>query len=625
MSGHPRAETGGPPAATATSDRAEGEQGPDRADGPDCADGPDGTDRADRSDGTDRADRADRSGWAELSGGPLPAPAVGTLGEALRRAARTPHGVVVIDGTGTVVRRSYAELYEDAARTAAELAAAGARPGARVILRTDRTTDLLTAFWACVLRGLVPLPVAYGSGADGLAEAVDAVGEAWLLGDEPPGPHPPGLRPLGRLDAGDRTTTGAREPFGPHEPFGQPREAGPLEPVEPQGPVGERRPDNTAVLTLTSGSGGRPKAVPLTHRQVLARAHGTALARGLGPDTRSLNRMPLDHVSGIVMFHVRDVYLGCHQVHADAGWVRADPLRWLDVAEAERIDTTWAPNRVLALLVDRLAEEPFRSWDLSRLRYVMNGGEAVKDRVVRRFVEALAPHGLSAGAVHPGWGMPETASGVVDSVFRPAAGPPRRHVPVGTPQPGVSVRVVDGAGRVVQAGVVGRLQVTGAPVADTYLVGGVPRPAPLSDDGWLVTDDLAFVADGELTVTGRADGLIEAGGARWHGHEIEDVVEELPCVLPSFTVARPYLTDATDGTGSAGLTVLFRPRPGVSPDEAAERVRERVRLRFGAGQVRAEAITEALPEALTEHEPPRTATGKLRRSVLAARRPGTPG
>ncbi|MFF8839309.1 AMP-binding protein [Streptomyces sp. NPDC015130] len=546
--------------------------------------------------GHPRAKAADR---AELSGGPLPAPSVGTLGEALRRAARGPHAVVVVDGTGTAVRRSYAELYADAARKAAELAAAGARPGARVLLRTNRTGDLLTAFWACVLAGLVPLPVSYGSGADGLAEAVEAVGEAWLLGDAPPGPHPPGLRPF---TANPRPSTGSPAPLA-------------------------ARPDGTAVLTLTSGSGGLPKAVPLTHRQILSRAHGTALVRGLGPDTRSLNRMPLDHVSGIVMFHVRDVYLGCHQVHADAGWVRADPLRWLDLAEAERIDTTWAPNRVLALLVDRLAEAPGRSWDLSRLRYVMNGGEAVKDRVVRRFVEALAPHRLPATAVHPGWGMPETASGVVDGVFRPADGPPRRHVPVGKPQPGVSVRVVDDAGRVVPAGVVGRLHITGAPVADTYLVGGTARPAPLSADGWLVTDDLAYVADGELTVTGRADGLIEAGGARWHGHEIEDAVEELSCVLPSFTVARPLAalgasgaggaTGSASGTGSAGLAVLFRPRPGIPPDEATERVRERVRRRFGADRVHV--------EVLTGHEPPRTATGKLRRpAVTAAGPPGTP-
>ncbi|MEU3750994.1 MULTISPECIES: AMP-binding protein [Streptomyces] len=532
--------------------------------------------------------RADR---AELSGGPLPAPSAGTLGEALRRAARGPHGVVVIDGTGTPAHRSYAELYADAARTAADLAAAGARPGARVILRTNRTGDLLTAFWACVLGGLVPLPVSYGSGADGLAEAAEAVGEAWLLGDEPPGPRPRGLRPLYK---GPRPSTGSREPVA-------------------------ARPDDPAVLTLTSGSGGRPKAVPLTHRQVLARAHGTALVRGLGPDTRSLNRMPLDHVSGIVMFHVRDVYLGCHQVHADAAWVRADPLRWLDVAEAERIDTTWAPNRVLALLVDRLAEVPDRSWDLSRLRYVMNGGEAVKDRVVRRFVESLAPHGLPATAVHPGWGMPETASGVVDGVFRPADGPPRRHVPVGTPQPGVSVRVVDEAGRVVPAGVVGRLQITGEPVAATYLVGGEARPAPLSADGWLVTDDLAFVADGELTVTGRADGLVETVGGRWHGHEIEDAVEELPCVLPSFTVARRLAAASEEAaaTGPAGLAVLFRPRPGVSPDEAAERVRERVRRRFGADPVHV--------EVLSADEAPRTPTGKLRLPAFASARHGTAG
>ncbi|MEV7677772.1 AMP-binding protein [Streptomyces sp. NPDC088341] len=526
---------------------------------------------------------------AELHGGPLPTPAVGTLGEALRRAARTSHGVVLIDGTGTATRRSYAALYDDAARTLAGLAAAGLPPGARVILRTARTADLLTAFWACVLGGLVPLPVPYGTGAAGIAEAVEAAGEAWLISDDPPGPLPPRLRWLGPVDTL--------------------RAAG----AAPGGPVAVP-PDGLALLTLTSGSAGRPKAVPLTHRHVLSRAQGTAVVRGLDKDTRSLNWMPLDHVSGIVMFHVRDVYLGCHQVHADTGWVRADPLRWLDVADAERIDTTWAPNHAFALVADRLDEEPARSWDLSRLRYVMSGGEAVKDRTVRRFVRALVTHGLPATAVHPGWGMPETASGVVDSVFRPGDGRPRRHVPVGVPHPGVSVRVVDEAGRVLPVGVVGRLQVRGAPVAGAYLEGGALRPAPLSADGWLVTDDLAFVAEGELTVTGRADGLIPVNGASWHGHEIEDAVEELPCVLPSFTVARPFAGEAPDGADSGGLAVFFRCRPGVSPDEAEERVREQVRRRFGAGT--------AHVEALAEHELPRTATGKLRRSVLAARLSG---
>ncbi|MFI6253258.1 AMP-binding protein [Streptomyces sp. NPDC051016] len=518
---------------------------------------------------------------AVLHGGELPGASVGTLGEVLERAARGARGVVLVDGEGVPTSRSYRSLYEDADRVRAGLAAAGARPGARVILRTSGSAELLTAFWACVLGGLVPLPVPSGTPADRLAEAVDAVGEAWLVGDGLPAGPPPGVRPAGPVSAL--------------------RAAGPgtVPPVA-------ARPDDLAVLTLTSGSGGRPKAVALTHRHLIARAQGTALARGLDERTRSLNWMPLDHVSGIVMFHVRDVFLGCHQVHADTAWVRADPLRWLDLASAGRIDTTWAPNPAFALVTDRLDRRPHRDWDLSRLRYVMNGGAPVKDRVVRRFVAALAPYGLPPGAVHPGWGMPETASGVVDSVFRPGDGPPRRFVPVGVPHPGVSVRVVDERDRVLPAGRVGRLQVTGAPVVRAYLDGGEARPAPHSADGWLVTDDLALVADGELVVTGRADGLVRLAGAAWYGHEIEDAVEELACVLPASAVARPV---------ADGLAVFFRARPGTAPGRAEQLVRERLRGRFGADAARVEALAE-------DDELPRTATGKLRRSVLAARLPG---
>ncbi|MET9084452.1 AMP-binding protein [Streptomyces sp. NPDC004237] len=517
---------------------------------------------------------------AVLHGGELPGVSVGTLGKVLERAARGARGVVLVDGEGVSTSRSYRSLYEDADRVRAGLAAAGARPGTRVILRTSSAADLLTAFWACVLGGLVPLPVPSGTPADGLAEAVDAVGEAWLVGDDLPAGPPPGVRPAGPVSAL--------------------RAAGPG-----TVPPAAARPDDLAVLTLTSGSGGRPKAVPLTHRHLIARAQGTALARGLDERTRSLNWMPLDHVSGIVMFHVRDVFLGCHQVHADTAWVRADPLRWLDLASAGRTDTTWAPNPAFALVTDRLDRRPHRDWDLSRLRYVMNGGAPVKDRVVRRFVAALAPYGLPPGAVHPGWGMPETASGVVDSVFRPGDGPARRFVPVGVPHPGVSVRVVDERDRVLPAGRVGRLQVTGAPVVRAYLDGGGVRPAPHSADGWLVTDDLALVADGELVVTGRADGLVRLDGVARYGHEIEDAVEELACVLPASAVARPV---------AEGLAVFFRARPGTAPGRAEQLVRERVRGRFGADAARV--------EALAEDELPRTATGKLRRSVLAARLPG---
>ncbi|WP_327238475.1 AMP-binding protein [Streptomyces sp. NBC_01317] len=519
---------------------------------------------------------------ALLHGGPLPAPPVATLGEALARAARGTRGMVLLDAGGNASHRSYAQLYDDAARALAALRAAGAVPGQTVILRPAHPADLLTVFWACVLGGLAPLPLPPGGADEALADAHRAVGTAWLTGDEEPDTVPRGLRWLGR--------------------------PGTLRAPAPDLARHPARPEDLAALTLTSGSSGRPKAVPLTHRNILSRAHATALVRGLDEHTRTLNWMPLDHVSGIVMFHVRDVFLTCHQVHADTGWVRADPLRWLDVAAAEHVDTTWAPNHAFALVADRLDEPVDRSWDLSGLRYIMNGGEAVKDRVAHRFVAALSRYGLPATAVHPGWGMPETASGVVDSVFSPHGGPFRRFVPVGMPHPGVSLRVVDEKDQLLPERAVGRLQVTGLPVAGGFLEGGVYRRAPLTADGWLVTDDLAFVDAGEVTVTGRADDVIEVAGARYHSHEIEEAVEELACVTPSSTVARGL-------PGAPGrLAVFFRPRPEFPVPQAEGLVREKVRSRFGA-------TVEHL-EALTEDELPRTATGKLRKSALSARLPG---
>lgn len=548
---------------------------------------------------------------AVVHGGPLPDPPVGTLAEAIGRAARTGNGVVLVDAEGAETRRSYAELYGDASSVLAGLRAAGAGPGATVILGPRAPADLLTAFWACVLGGLVPLPVpAVGDAgvAGELADVREAVGRAWLVADGDPGPLPSGIRLLGAVSA-LRGQSAGRLPSTDSAP--SPERPPPNDPAPSTDPAPYRSlPDDLAVLTLTSGSSGRPKAVPLSHRNILARSSASALARGLDEATRTLNWLPLEHVSGMVMFHVRDVFLGCHQVHADTGWVRADPLRWLDLASAGRIDTTWAPNHAFARVVERLDAQGGRAWDLSGLRYIMNGGEAVKDRVAQRFLEALAPYGLPPTAIHPGWGMPETASGVIDTVFVPHHGPPRRYVPVGVPHPGVSLRVVDEEGRVLPERAVGRLQVTGPPVVGTYLEGGVLRRGPLTSDGWLVTDDLAFVDGGELTVTGRADDVIAVGGDRYHGHEMEEAIEELHCVTPSFTVVRGF----AGATGRPALAVFFCPRPEVPAPEAEQLVRERLRRRFGA---RVDHL-----EALAEDELPRTATGKLRRSALTARLPG---
>src|SRR5438876_307829 len=111
--------------------------------------------------------------------------------------------------------------------------------------------------------------------------------------------------------------------------------------------------DDLAVLLLTSGSTGLPKAVTLTHGNILSRSAATAATNGLTAAARSFNWMPLDHVGGLVMFHARDVYLGCEQVHAGIDWILADPLRWLATIDRYRCGNTWAPNFAFGLINDR--------------------------------------------------------------------------------------------------------------------------------------------------------------------------------------------------------------------------------------------------------------------------------
>ncbi|MEZ3182106.1 AMP-binding protein [Streptomyces pimonensis] len=525
-----------------------------------------------------------------LDGGPAPRPECATLGNALVRAALTSAsgGLCFVGAEGGETHWSYARLLEEAARTLGGMREAGVRPGERVVLHIADEPELLTVFWACVLGGFVPLLV--GTGADRAAGPglLDAV---WERHGRP--------RVVTGREQQVLATTRAHSGWA-RTWLGHPHHLRAAAPDHHRHPA---RPGDLAALLLTSGSTGAPKAVMLTHRNILSRSAATARANGLGDTTRTVNWMPLDHAGGLLLFHVRDVYLGAHQVHARRDWVLADPLRWLTLVDRHRACTTWAPNFAFSLVNDQAHRLAGRTWDLSCLRYIMNGGEAVHASVVRRFMDLLAPFRLPGDAMFPGWGMSETAAGVVDCRLSDLDTGDDRYVPAGRPHPGTAVRCVDDRGALVPVGAVGHLQVSGPSVTGGYLDDAEHTRRSFTSDGWFRTGDLAFVENGVLTVTGRADDLIECGGVRCHSHEIEAAVEELDFVTPSHTVACPV-------TGPAGdeLAVFYHPRPGTAPDEAEAAVRARVAGRLGL------SVARVVP--VDAQDVPRTGIGKLRRTRL---------
>ena len=216
-----------------------------------------------------------------LDGGPAPSIDRPDLTELLVRASTGTGAVTFIDADGIESTMSYPKLLAEAAHVLGGLRKVGADVGDRVAL-LGGNRDLIVGFWACVLGGFVAAPGA---------------------------------------ETGCRWTVGSVDDVRAPDPDNDWHEGGRADIV---------------LLTRTAGSSGPPKPVELSQEHILARTAATIQDNEFDSNSVSFNWMPLDHVGGLVMFHVRDVWLGCVQVHADRGWVMGEPTRWLDALERHR-------------------------------------------------------------------------------------------------------------------------------------------------------------------------------------------------------------------------------------------------------------------------------------------------
>jgi acyl-CoA synthetase (AMP-forming)/AMP-acid ligase II/NADP-dependent 3-hydroxy acid dehydrogenase YdfG/acyl carrier protein len=573
-----------------------------------------------------QASLSDRPSSETFGGEPrIPEGAPSTLQEGLRQAAELApdEGTLYLRKGSEPDLQTYAELLAEAERVLAGLRAAGLAPGDAALFQFGDHRAYMTAFWACVLGGFVPTPVAVATTYESHNETTRKLHNAWQLLD----------RPVILTDQATAPALGAL-----HTLWGEPDlrilRVGELLGQERDSDWFATTPDSPVINLLTSGSTGVPKCVQHTNASVAAREWAVIQARGYTSEDVSLIWMPLDHVT-MVYYNVRDMFLRCRHVNGRIDDVLGDPLLWLDWIDRYGVTNTWAPNFAYNLVNECADEIGGRSWDLSRMREFVNAGEPVVAATSHRFLELLAPHGLRADAMVPCWGMSETCSGVTytrqsrddrelgtvvvsqasldgDLVYQSVDGKGADAVAfteVGGPIPGVTVRVVDDQGRTLPQDRVGELQIRGVTMLRHYHGNAEANRDAFTDDGWFRTGDLAFVRDGSLVIAGRKKDQIIVRGANFVAHELESVVEQVEGVRVTFSAAAGV---REPGEGSDRLVIFFVP---VRWDaESLARTFQEVR----AALVREAGIAPDVVVPVTDAEFPKTASGKIQRAALVA-------
>ena len=399
----------------------------------------------------------------------------------------------------------------------------------------------------------------------------------------------------------------------------------PIDPVE-------THDDDLALLQLTSGSTGSPKAVRISHRNFVSNAEAMFNGAQVDADTDVIVCwLPLFHDMGMTGFLTVLMYFATELVKVTPMDFLRDTLLWAKLIDKYKGTMTAAPNFAYTLFAKRLRRQAVAGqFDLSTLRWALSGSEPVEPADVEDLIDAGRPFGLRPEAILPAYGMAETtvavsftecgAGLVVDEVDAnllavlhravPATrGKTRRLATLGRLLEGLEARIVDEDGGVLPARGVGVIQVRGESVTQGYTtVAGFV--AAQDEQGWYDTGDLGyFTENGHLVVCGRVKDLIIMAGRKIYPTDIERAAARVSGVRPGCAVA--VRLDAGHSRETFAVAV-----ESVAWEESAE-------VRRIERQVAHEVVAEVdvRPRNVVVLKPgmiPKTPSGKLRRAHTLA-------
>jgi 1-acyl-sn-glycerol-3-phosphate acyltransferase len=384
----------------------------------------------------------------------------------------------------------------------------------------------------------------------------------------------------------------------------------------------------TALIQYTSGSTGDPKGVVLSHANLLANIRGIGRAVAASSTDIFVSWLPLYHDMGLIGAWLGCLYYGAPLYAMSPLAFLARPQNWLWAIHHFRGTISAAPNFAFELCLSKINDSDVKGLDLGSLRFVANGAEPVSVDTLRRFIDRFAAYGFQSGAMAPVYGLAENAVAVtlpppgrppiIDRVNRVAlstrgiAEPARPDdanaielVACGQPIPDHEIRIIDDMGHELGDRREGRLEFRGPSATPGYFQNAA-KTRELFRDGWLDTGDRAYMAEGDLFVTGRIKDIIIRAGQHIAPHEIEEAVGGVPGLRKNGIAAFGVIDPAS---GTERVVVLAEADEKDPSAQAALKVRAQEAATHIVGGPPDEVVLVA-PGAV-----PKTASGKIRRAA----------
>jgi 1-acyl-sn-glycerol-3-phosphate acyltransferase len=388
-------------------------------------------------------------------------------------------------------------------------------------------------------------------------------------------------------------------------------------------------PETIALIQYTSGSTGDPKGVVLTHANILANVRAMGDALEAGSEDVFVSWLPLYHDMGLIGAWFGSLYFGAQAIIMPPLAFLADPARWLRAISRYRATLSAAPNFAFELCTKNIHDDDIEGLDLSTLRLIVNGAEPVLPSTLDRFAARFASYGLRPEMIGPVYGLAENAVGLafpplgraplVDCIDRTALSRDGRAVPTqtndptalrfvacGSPLPRHEIRIVDESGREVPDRVEGRLQFRG-PSATSGYFRNEEKNRTLFSGNWLESGDRAYLAGGDVFITGRIKDMIIKAGRNIYPHEVEEIVGQIEGVRKGCVAA---IASTDSRTGSEHLVTIAETR--LADFEEKELLRRRiVEVCSDAFDMPPDVVVVAPP-----HTVPKTSSGKIRRAAM---------